>query len=111
MQSSHPPRLRPSWPYTYDALHANRLMPARAEQLCNAITPSEEDQDPAGGEGYLSTILKTVKMDGEAPSTMHAASDYSTSAQKELTIREQTAGLVCFSMTLRPGVAAKRSWD
>lgn len=86
-------------------------MPARAEQLCNAITPSEEDQDPAGGEGYLSTILKTVKMDGEAPSIMHAASDYSTSAQKELTIREQTAGLVCFSMTLHPGAAAKSTWD
>jgi hypothetical protein len=86
-------------------------MPARAEQLCNAITPSEEDQDPAGGDGYLSTILKTVKMDGEAPSTMHAANDYSTSAQKELTIREQTAGLVCLSMALHPGAAAERTWN
>lgn len=33
-------------------------------------------------------------MDGAPPSTMNAANDYATSAAKELTIREQTAGLV-----------------
>ncbi|KAJ4983311.1 hypothetical protein SVAN01_11192 [Stagonosporopsis vannaccii] len=67
---------------------------ARAEALCDAITPSNDDPDPAAGDGYLSTILKAVKMDGAPPSTMNAANDYATSAAKELTIREQTAGLI-----------------
>jgi len=67
---------------------------ARAEALCDAITPRDGDADPAGGDGYLSTILKAVKMDGAPPSTMNAANDYATSAAKELTIREQTAGLI-----------------
>lgn len=56
--------------------------------------PRNDNPDPAAGDGYLSTILKAVKMDGQPPSTMYAANDYATSAQKELTIREQTAGLV-----------------
>lgn len=67
---------------------------ARAEALCDAITPRSDDPDPAAGDGYLSTILKAVKMDGAPPSTMNEANDYATSAAKELTIREQTAGLV-----------------
>ncbi|KAJ8108362.1 hypothetical protein OPT61_g8227 [Boeremia exigua] len=67
---------------------------SRAEALCDAITPSNDDPDPAAGDGYLSTILKVVKMDGAPPSTMNAANDYATSAAKELTIREQTAGLI-----------------
>ncbi|KAF2624771.1 hypothetical protein BU25DRAFT_347601, partial [Macroventuria anomochaeta] len=67
---------------------------ARAEALCDAITPRNDDPDPAAGNGYLSTILKAVKMDGAPPSTMNAANDYATSAGKELTIREQTAGLI-----------------
>ncbi|KAF9691706.1 hypothetical protein EKO04_010506 [Ascochyta lentis] len=67
---------------------------ARAEALCDAITPRSDDPDPAAGDGYLSTILKAVKMDGAPPSTMAAANDYATSAAKELTIREQTAGLI-----------------
>ena len=52
------------------------------------------------GDGYLSTILKAVKMDGAPPSTMNAATDYATSAAKELTIREQTAGLVSYMLGL-----------
>ncbi|KAF1357224.1 hypothetical protein EJ07DRAFT_129739 [Lizonia empirigonia] len=67
---------------------------ARAEALCDAITPRNDNSDLAAGDGYISTILKAVKMDGAPPSTMNAANDYATSAAKELTIREQTAGLI-----------------
>ncbi|KAF3033891.1 hypothetical protein E8E12_003810 [Didymella heteroderae] len=67
---------------------------ARAEALCDAITPRQDERDMTAGDGYLSTILKAVKMDGAPPSTMNAANDYATSAAKELTIREQTAGLI-----------------
>ncbi|KAJ4332443.1 hypothetical protein N0V87_008375 [Didymella glomerata] len=67
---------------------------ARAEALCDAITPRQDEGDITAGDGYLSTILKAVKMDGAPPSTMSAANDHATSAAKELTIREQTAGLI-----------------
>jgi hypothetical protein len=43
-------------------------------------------------------------MDGAPPSTMNAANDYATSAAKELTIREQTAGLVSALLGLSPKV-------
>lgn len=43
-------------------------------------------------------------MDGAPPSTMNAANDYATSAAKELTIREQTAGLVSELLGLSPKV-------
>ncbi|KAH6625634.1 hypothetical protein C7974DRAFT_204536 [Boeremia exigua] len=73
---------------------SKRTKEALLETLCDAITPRHDDPDPAAGDGYLSTILKAVKMDGAPPSTMNAANDYATSAAKELTIREQTAGLI-----------------
>lgn len=57
--------------------------------------------DPWGGDGYLSTILRTVKMhEATDYSSVHnktefePALDFSTSAHKELLIKEQTAALV-----------------
>ncbi|KAF1925682.1 uncharacterized protein M421DRAFT_423512 [Didymella exigua CBS 183.55] len=67
---------------------------ARAEALCDAITPGQDKNVLTAGDGYLSTILKAVKMDSAPPSTTNAANDYATSAARELTIREQTAGLI-----------------
>jgi hypothetical protein len=70
---------------------------ARTETLCNAIY-DERNLDPWGGDGYLSTILRTVKMEDTSEYStvpkLNQAKDYYTSAQKELTVREQTAGLV-----------------
>jgi hypothetical protein len=77
--------------------NTNNHQPARTEQLCNAIY-DERNTDPWGGEGFLSTILRTVKpADTSAHSTIpkiSEAKDYYTSAQKELTVREQSAALV-----------------
>jgi hypothetical protein len=71
--------------------------PARTETLCNAIY-DERSADPWGGDGYLSTILRTVKpadtSDHSTIPKLSEARDFYTSAQKELTVREQTAGLV-----------------
>jgi hypothetical protein len=80
------------------SLSANKPpQPARTETLCNAIY-DERSNDPWGGDGYLSTILRTVKpADTSEYSTIpkiSEAKDFYTSAQKELTVREQTAGLV-----------------
>jgi hypothetical protein len=54
--------------------------------------------DPWGGDGYLSTILRTVKpavsSEYSATTKLSEAKDYFASAQKELTVREQSAGLV-----------------
>ncbi|KAF2026938.1 hypothetical protein EK21DRAFT_73169 [Setomelanomma holmii] len=70
---------------------------ARTESLCNAIY-DERSRDPWGGDGYLSTILRTVRMEESSEysdyKALNDARDYYTSAQKELTIREQTAGLI-----------------
>jgi hypothetical protein len=70
---------------------------ARTETLCNAIF-DERNPDPYGGEGYLSTILRTVKpavtSEYSTIPKISEAKDYNTSAQKELTVREQSAGLV-----------------
>jgi hypothetical protein len=70
---------------------------ARTETLCNAIY-DERNLDPWGGEGYLSTILRTVKPEVSSEYStvpkLSEAKDYYTSAQKELTVREQSAGLV-----------------
>jgi hypothetical protein len=70
---------------------------ARVEALCNAIY-DERTVDPHGGDGYLSTILRAVKpQDTSEVSTVNElgeAKDYNTSAQKALTIEEQTLGLV-----------------
>ena len=58
--------------------------------------------DPWGGNGYLSTILRAVKMqdatdysEDETKTEFPPALDYATSAQRELLIREQSAALVC----------------
>lgn len=71
--------------------------PARTELLCNAIY-DERNADPWGGDGYLSTILRAARMEETSEHStvpkLGEAKDYFTSAQKELTIREQTAGLV-----------------
>ncbi|KAH7065860.1 hypothetical protein BKA63DRAFT_166361 [Paraphoma chrysanthemicola] len=70
---------------------------ARTENLCNAIY-DERTRDPWGGDGYLSTILRTVRMEETSAYSeyqkMNEARDYYTSAQKELTIKEQSAGLI-----------------
>lgn len=57
--------------------------------------------DPWGGDGYLSTILRTVKMHEATDyssvlnkTEYEPALDYSTSAHKELLIKEQSAALV-----------------
>jgi hypothetical protein len=74
--------------------------PARTEQLCNAIY-DDRNTDPWGGEGFLSTILRTVKpadtSDHSTIPKISEAKDYYTSAQKELTVREQSAALVRFT--------------
>lgn len=67
----------------------------RTNDLCTQIyTPHPTPQNPS----YLSTILSTLK---PYPSSTHSnipslppSTDYYTSAQKELTVREQTAGLI-----------------
>ncbi|OAL48483.1 hypothetical protein IQ07DRAFT_571210 [Pyrenochaeta sp. DS3sAY3a] len=72
---------------------------AKTEQLCNAIVDNR-NQDPWGGDGYLSTILRAIKMEDSSDYAPHghtrleSAYDYTTSASKELLIREQTAGLI-----------------
>ncbi|KAH7408629.1 hypothetical protein DE146DRAFT_629522 [Phaeosphaeria sp. MPI-PUGE-AT-0046c] len=70
---------------------------ARTETLCNAIF-DERNLDPWGGEGYLSTILRTVRPADTSEFSnipkLSEAKDYYTSAQKELTVREQSAGLI-----------------
>ncbi|KAF2125980.1 hypothetical protein P153DRAFT_322875, partial [Dothidotthia symphoricarpi CBS 119687] len=70
---------------------------ARTESLCTSIADIRVT-DPWAGDGYLSTILRAVKM---ADSSAHAnvpqlegVHDYATTAQREGRIREQTAGLV-----------------
>lgn len=81
------------------AQHALTRSPAKTEQLCNAIVDNR-NQDPWGGDGYLSTILRAIKMEESSDYAPHghtrleSAYDYTTSASKELLIREQTAGLV-----------------
>lgn len=74
--------------------------PAKTEALCTSIVDNRKD-DPWGGDGYLSTILRAVKMHEatEYSSVLNKtefepALDYSTSAHKELLIKEQSAALV-----------------
>ncbi|KAH7346948.1 hypothetical protein BKA66DRAFT_447774 [Pyrenochaeta sp. MPI-SDFR-AT-0127] len=72
---------------------------AKAEQLCSSITDIR-NPDPWGGNGYLSTIVRTVKMEDttdygpDGPLKIDGAHDYATSAHRELLIKEQTAGLI-----------------
>ncbi|KAL6704892.1 hypothetical protein ACN47E_007575 [Coniothyrium glycines] len=72
---------------------------AKTERLCNAITDPRSD-DPWGGNGYLSTILRAVRMQDTSPNAtegrteLEPAYDYATSAYKELVIRESAAGLI-----------------
>lgn len=88
------------WPFTYPITPHCILTPsplAKVDSLCNAIF-DERSIDPHGGNGYLSTILRTAKPHDTSEFSqieqLDEARDYYTSAQKELTIREQTAGLV-----------------
>ncbi|KAH4118245.1 hypothetical protein HBI70_184780 [Parastagonospora nodorum] len=80
-----------------DLPRTKEALSARVEKLCNAIY-DERNTDPWGGDGYLSTILRTVKpADTSEYSTipkLNEAKDYSTSAQKELVVREQSASLI-----------------
>ncbi|EUC44867.1 hypothetical protein COCMIDRAFT_96968 [Bipolaris oryzae ATCC 44560] len=73
---------------------------AKTEALCKSIVDNRRD-DPWGGDGYLSTILRTVKMHEatEYSSVLNKTEyepvlDYSTSAHKELMIKEQSAALI-----------------
>ncbi|CAO2651693.1 Nn.00g042630.m01.CDS01 [Neocucurbitaria sp. VM-36] len=72
---------------------------AKTEHLCNSIADNR-NADPWGGDGYLSTILRTIKMEEAsdyAPAgqtRLNGAYDYATSAHKELVIKEQAAGLI-----------------
>jgi hypothetical protein len=71
---------------------------ARSESLCNAIY-DDRNPDPYGGDGYLSTILRAARLEEKSEhatvQTLGEARDFATSAQKELTIRDQATGLVC----------------
>jgi hypothetical protein len=73
---------------------------AKTEALCTSIVDNRKD-DPWGGDGYLSTILRAVKMqdatdysEDDTRTEFPPALDYATSAQRELVIREQSAALV-----------------
>jgi hypothetical protein len=74
---------------------------AKTEALCSSIYDLRKD-DPWGGNGYLSTILRATKMQDTVPHPtapnetieLPPSWDYATSAQKELVIKEQTAALV-----------------
>ncbi|KNG45370.1 actin-binding cofilin tropomyosin type [Stemphylium lycopersici] len=73
---------------------------AKTEALCTSIVDNRKD-DPWGGDGYLSTILRTVKMHEandyssiDSKTTYEPVLDYATSAQKELVIKEQSAALI-----------------
>ncbi|PWO25935.1 potassium ion channel Yvc1, partial [Pyrenophora tritici-repentis] len=72
---------------------------AKTETLCTSIVDNRKN-DPWGGNGYLSTILRAVKLqdatDYSADETTEfpPALDYATSAQRELLIREQSAALI-----------------
>lgn len=75
-------------------------LPAKTEALCGSIIDTRKD-DPWGGDGYLSTILRAVKMqdatdysEDDTRTEFPPALDYATSAQRELLIREQSAALV-----------------
>jgi len=73
--------------------------PARSELLCAAIHDDTTNaKNSSGGTSYLSKILHAVKLEETsayaAVPTLGPANDYYTSAQRELTIREQSAGLV-----------------
>jgi hypothetical protein len=87
------------YPFPTPHPHPTNSRTARTEALCNAIY-DERNTDPWGGDGYLSTILRTVKpqdtSDFSTVPHLDEAKDYYTSAQKELTVKEQTAGLVRF---------------
>jgi len=80
--------------------------PAKTEALCTSIVDNRKN-DPWGGNGYLSTILRAVKMQDateysadETKTEFPPALDYATSAQRELLIREQSAALVCYALWL-----------
>jgi len=85
----------PARPFPHLALTC--IHPARTESLCNAIVDIR-NPDPWGGNGYLSTILRMTKLADASPYSnveeLEPALDYATSAQRELGIREQAAGLV-----------------
>jgi hypothetical protein len=80
---------------------------AKTEALCSSIYDLRKD-DPWGGNGYLSTILRATKMQDTVPHPtapnetieLPPSWDYATSAQKELVIKEQTAALVSQSYIL-----------
>jgi hypothetical protein len=74
---------------------------AKTEALCTSIMDQRKEDDPWGGNGYLSTILRATKMhpdpqvnENDELIEQKDSWDYATSAQKELVIKEQAAGLV-----------------
>ncbi|KAF1829275.1 hypothetical protein BDW02DRAFT_574141 [Decorospora gaudefroyi] len=75
---------------------------AKTEALCSAIVDNRKTDDPWGGTGYLSTMLRAVKLQDEVEHPIDETEDeaakptldYAVSAQRELVIREQTAGLI-----------------
>lgn len=96
--------------------HANPLT-AKTEALCTSIVDNRKD-DPWGGDGYLSTILRAVKMqdatdysEDDTRTEFPPALDYATSAQRELVIREQSAALVRRKLPYRtPAFPTQRGW-
>jgi hypothetical protein len=68
---------------------------AKTEALCTSIMDQRKD-DPWGGNGYLSTILRATKMHPDPQFNENGdlieqkdSLDYATSAQRELVIKEQ----------------------
>jgi hypothetical protein len=81
--------------------HLLTLYPAKVDALCTSIYDNRND-DPWGGNGYLSTILRAVKMQDATPRSsgqgevtdLSPSLDYSTSAHRELVIKQQAAAVV-----------------
>jgi hypothetical protein len=96
--NSHHTTMNPS-DRTKEALQLTPILLARSELLCAAIHDDTTNaKNSSGGTSYLSKILHAVKLEDTsayaAVPTLGPANDYYTSAQRELTIREQSAGLV-----------------
>lgn len=87
----------PLFHYTASVFKLTFHTTARSESLCNAIY-DDRNPDPYGGDGYLSNILRAARLEETSENTtlksLGEARDFATSAQKELTIRDQATGLV-----------------
>lgn len=72
---------------------------SETDRLCTSII-DPRNPDPYGGTGYLSTILRAIRMQDASPNgvdgrtSLEPRYEYATSAWREAVVRDATAGLV-----------------